>query len=392
MTQESATQQAQGLLAALPAPRIAPFLHETDGDAEKALDLYRWSHQMAADSLTVISHVEVLLRHRIDSLLAEHFDERHRHIPWFMQPATLDDRQPQDLQRITDRLVRRGKLARDQIIASTDLGFWAAFFSSGRQELWDRCLHRGFDKRVVKERKDVSTALEKLRTFRNRVAHHDSLLRTPVHEEMANLRMIADALDVSLSTWIFEGSTWEETYAGRPAVSTDTVIVPRHDAWRLYRRTAEEHELGAAFYLCRPGRSFRDVQRLGFYAQQAVQSDLPFIIGVRDNVSWTRAHAQALTDSVGDDRVEKKIGRFIAWTLDHPDDPAVAPFLQGEGMAGRYKVFVLTRDTGDSRHTTLPAPLPHRTSGRGSGFVKRQRYVSSHRLLTASSTRDLDGD
>lgn len=61
-------------------------------------------------------------------------------------------------------------------------------------------------------------------------------------------------------------------------------------------------------------------------------------------------------------------------------------------VQGRYKVFVLTRDRGDWRHRMLKAPIPHRTSGRGSGFVKRQRYVSSHRLFTASSTADLDGD
>lgn len=403
MTQETATPQAGDLLAALPAPRLRPFLRETDDDADKALELYRWSHQMAADSLTVISHVEVLLRHRIDSLLAEHFDEHHRQIPWFMQPSTLDERQNENLQKITDRHVNRRTLARDQIIAATDLGFWTAFLSPSRQGLWDRCLHRGFDKRVVKERKDVSTALEKLRNFRNRVAHHDSLLKTPVHEEMANLRKIADALDASLASWIFEGSTWQETYADRPSVSTDTVIVPGTAAWPLYLRTVEESALGAGFYLCRPGRSFRDVKHLGFYTEQAVQPDLPHIIDVWDNVPWTRSHAKSLADSpdkdrVGNadspdkDRVGKKVGRFISWTLDHQDDPVVAPFLQGDGMEGRYKVFVLTRERGDWRHRMLKAPIPHRTSGRGSGFVKRQRYVSSHRLFTASSTADLDGD
>lgn len=388
---------ATALVSAWPAPRMAPFLREASHDAERSLELYRWNHQMAADCLTVVSHVEVLLRHRTDTLLSSYFDEPVRGIPWFMQPGALNARQQEDLQKVQKRLVANGKLSRDQIIAGTDIGFWNGFFSSSRQELWNKALHGGFDKRMVKTRADVSSALEKARTFRNRLAHHDSLLRVSVHEEVHNLLWLARAMDARLAAWISDGSAWKDTYSARPTVQTDTVIVAARHAWPLYQASVDVEELGAGFYVCRPGRAFRDVQRLGFYADQAIQADVPGITSIHDNVPWTLAHADAVLGDDAADRGMKKVARFIRWSFAGgrrfnlvPDrevstDDAAEP-------SGRYKVFVLTRPGNDPRHLTLDRPLAHSTTGRGSAFTQRQRYVPSHRLAVAASTRDLDDD
>ncbi|UJW34335.1 hypothetical protein L3Q67_11525 [Saccharothrix sp. AJ9571] len=55
---------------------------------------------------------------------------------------------------------------------------------------------------------------------------------------------------------------------------------------------------------------------------------------------------------------------------------------------GRYQVFLLTAP-GHPDHRSLQKALPHHATGRGSGFVQKQRYVSLHSLETAVDTTDL---
>ncbi|KFC49512.1 hypothetical protein GY12_27400 [Micrococcus luteus] len=74
---------------ALPSQRLAAYVKRADGDVELAMDYYRWSHALASECWTLISHFEVLLRHRIDTVLADHLRETDRHIPWFLQMGDL---------------------------------------------------------------------------------------------------------------------------------------------------------------------------------------------------------------------------------------------------------------------------------------------------------------
>ena len=54
----------------------------------------------------------------------------------------------------------------------------------------------------------------------------------------------------------------------------------------------------------------------------------------------------------------------------------------------RYQVFLLTR-AGHPTHTTLPAPIPNRATGRGSAYVQGHRYTSVHSLQVSNTTEDL---
>jgi len=374
-----------------------------DGDVTVALERYRWSHSMAAELWTVIGHFEVLLRHRIDELLREYYREDERGIPWFLQPGVLSEKGRDSITTVVERLHGEKKLSRDQIIAGLSFGFWKGFFGADASELWKHCLHKAvrYDKANYPTRQKVVSDLESIRKLRNRVAHHDSLANVPLAEEVHRILRLAAAIDPEAEAWISQNSKWRDVASERPDLDNNAVVVAARIAWDIYQATAAEDSLGAAFYVCQPGRFFRDVEYLGFYEDRKIHQPFPQIIAIRDDVAWNQENADRLKQS--EDRTDGKIGRFIEWAL---GPGAHFPWttrnvdVSGGGSESvtapsenaRFKVFVLTTPR-DRRTRNLNAPLTNSRTGKGSAFTQRQRYVSLEKIQVADSIEDvLDAD
>jgi hypothetical protein len=154
-------------------------------------------------------------------------------------------------------------------------------------------------------------------------------------------------------------------YRGRPVAPVDTVVVPARDAWPLYQEVAA--------YVCQPGRTFRPVERIAFYADGEIKADVPKILQRWDQVEWSTHEAARLAHGDAGDR---RLSEIILST-----------FPQGRTI-GRAQVFDLTRP-GHPDHKALPHPVRHHGRGRGSAFVQRQRYTSMADLARAASTADL---
>jgi hypothetical protein len=358
---------------ALSEPRMAPYLTITSSQ-HHALQLYAWNAKTASSAFEMVGHLEVLLRNAIDECLREHFREAERGIPWFFLPLAGGEHVSKALSDVRSRLqeqerssARHGirqstRDSRHQIVAGMSFGFWSGMLGPKYEELWRACIHRAFPHSSGK-RSDVSAALERVRKFRNRLAHHDSMLNVDVPFEVRHILQVARYIDAEAAAWIEECTAVMSTYAKRPGVTPeDTVVVAAREAWPLY-------EGGCHAYVCQPGRAFRDVSRLAFYDDREVKQHVPKIRHRRDNVEWTEEEAQRLDSG---DRLDRKVAAVIRHSL-------------ALGWAGRSQVFLLT-GPGDPDHRELGSPLGHQ--GR-SAFTRRQRYVSLHRLETAKTTADL---
>lgn len=124
--------------------------------------------------------------------------------------------------------------------------------------------------------------------------------------------------------------------------------------------------------------NFRPATYIAFYADKEIKPEVPKILHHRLDVEWTPTEGHRLAGLTGDShRMERKIGAAIATsqTLGWP--------------AGRFQVFILS-SAGHPGHITLKnGPIPHTATGRGSAFVQRHRYVSHHRIETATNTTAL---
>ncbi|CAM3667225.1 hypothetical protein KIPE111705_19655 [Kibdelosporangium persicum] len=409
---------------------MAPYLRAAAGEKQAALELYEWSARTSAAAFEIVGHLEVLLRNALDHCLRLHSREEQCGIPWFLLPTPGGDHVAEAVAVVREWLGRvsmspfdeslprpeagvgsvgwflaslrerreywlslgvsavapgaasgptiangalihglraQGKESRHQIIAGLSFGFWSGLLGPKYEELWRDCLHKAFPYSSGK-RKQVSVAVERVRRFRNRLAHHDSTINVDMPFEVRQVVELAAFIDTNAAKWIGRCSDVMAVYAQRPVRVDDTVVVPAKRVWPLYEECRA--------FICQAGRAFQPVERVAFYADREIKPDVPAVLHRRDNIEWTLEEAARLLEST--DRFDRKIANVIRQTADTWTD-------------GRYQVFLLSRP-GDPAHRQLSGALPHAGTGRGSAFVQRQRYVSLHALETAVTTADLQPD
>ena len=354
----------ESIITSFSTPRMIPFLTASQGNREKALELYAWNAQMAGAALEQISHLEVLLRNAIDVQLSDWAQESARGIPWFLLPP-YNKVQSEAIDTVRQRLRPLGRETRDQIIAGLSFGYWTGWVGVKHDELWKQSLRFAFPYGSG-QRKEVSALVEQVRKFRNRIAHHDSLLNIDIGFEMSAVFRLAEIISQDAAQWMRDVDRTRLVGSGKPVSLSDTVVVAASEAWPFY---LESHA-----YICQPGRYFQNVKYLAFYADQEIKAHVAKIKNRYDNVVWNEREAQRLQDS--DKREERHLGKVMQ-----------------EGLAagwihGKYQVFLLTRP-GEPTHVQLERPLVNTRRGKGSAFTQRQRYTSVHQLRHAEDIREL---
>ncbi|MFY9262277.1 MAG: hypothetical protein WBH82_07660 [Arcanobacterium sp.] len=319
---------------------------------------------MAGAALEQLSHLEVLLRNAIDNQLASYCQEETVKIPWFLLEPYYSA-QSQIIKEVRDRLRKTGDDSRDQIVAGVSFGFWTGWFGPKYEELWRKSLRLAFPNGSGL-RKEISVLVEQLRKFRNRIAHHDSLLNIDIGFEMNSVFKLAEIINPDAATWMRSIDRTREVAIAKPVDTIDTVIVPAANAWGFYQR----HRA----YVCQPGRYFQKVQSIAFYSDRRIQPVIPQIKNRYDNVRCNLAEARRLQASSSRD--ERKLGQAIQAVLDEGWD------------TGTYQFFILS-GPDDPASVALKNELTNTRTGRSSAFVRKQRYTSIHQLHHAQDIWDL---
>lgn len=357
----------------LPAPRFAPYKHEASNNLSDANDLYVWHGEMSASCMELLSHFEVILRHSIDSTLANHFREHDRNIPWFLMNTKLAKEISDKISEARADAARYNFESRDHIVSRLMFGFWTNMLARKYDELWQKTLHNAFPN-ARRPRSEVMSNIEGVRLFRNRVAHHDSLLGVNIPFEVDRIFLICGWISSDAEAWIRSVSRCHSTYSKRPVSPANTVIVPAKIAWKTYQKTSA--------YVCQPGRYFRDVSRMGFYSEKKIQTSIPEILDRRDRIPWTENEAQRLEKTGNPD--DRKVAEVIRETRKLTN-------LNGEPLyaAGSYQVFILSNSSDIARTKTMNKPIRHTKTGKGSAYVRKHRYCSIGSILHASTTDDI---
>lgn len=175
-------------------PRFATYLKAAGGDRFRGRDLYDWNATLSAAFLHDFAHLEVGLRNAYNTVLQGAVIPGEHH---WTQPGSLLRLFPLQLRRdartgnrrdtnaITRRKVEEavakvrpasGALPLPgKVVAELTFGFWT-YLTSDRLEkqVWVPYLHTAYP--AGTNRHDIRDALEELRSFRNRVAHHENIL------------------------------------------------------------------------------------------------------------------------------------------------------------------------------------------------------------------------
>ena len=80
---------------------------------------------------------------------------------------------------------------------------WAGLFGRRYEELWRHRLRAAFPHAAL-TRKDLSSRMRLIQRFRNRVAHHDSLLDQDAQSRLEDMLTIAGWIDSAAQAWLTE--------------------------------------------------------------------------------------------------------------------------------------------------------------------------------------------
>lgn len=115
---------------------------------------------------------------------------------------------------------------------------------------------------------------------------------------------------------------------------------------------------------------------MGFYSDGALQREVPKILERIDPVPWTpeEIERRRRSGSSRDKRIADviKASRGLGWT------------------DNEYQLFLLTQQGERGSRDGHSSELANQRTGRGSAWVRRQRYVAVAALRSAESLGDLD--
>ena len=219
----------------LSLPRWRVYLTAADGDHNLALELYEWNASVAASLHRDLAHVEIALRNAYDRVLCAGQLPGEPH--WVFNPHHWFPRDPQ--RAANGRWIDRNETPRTQItnalhqvrgsrrspnrtdpapgkvLAELPMGFWR-YLSSRRHHdrLWIPYLHTAFPRGT--SRLDVDRPVGRLHELRNRVAHHEPLLRTHLAARYRDALSIAELISSELAAHLKTTSSVPELLTERP--------------------------------------------------------------------------------------------------------------------------------------------------------------------------------
>ncbi|MCY4194177.1 MAG: Abi family protein [bacterium] len=196
--------------------RFNTYLKQSSGAHELAIQLYTWNIALGGALHGPIQALEVTLRNAIHNALAS----RHGEF-WFHNPNLLKGNQRNNVHRVKNKLKTQNKQdTSGQLVAELSFGFWVALFAKRYDDLlWRTDLHHIFPSQV--NRQELYEQLDRLRTLRNRITHHEPILQRDLQTDYEKLLWILEMLSPEVASWTSHHSRVLEV------IDTDPVKIAR---------------------------------------------------------------------------------------------------------------------------------------------------------------------
>jgi hypothetical protein len=204
------------LIQHLSSERLTTYLHVAGGDGDAGLRRYELNQQLSESLYVPLQNLEVGLRNGLHAVFSAHHGET-----WFDGPFPFKAWQAKAVRDA--KAQRRNQRKPDcpgGIIAELHFGFWTTLFDPEfDQPIW----HKGYLKQVFRypppdapglNRQMFSGILNEIRRLRNRVFHHEPILKlSRVHATHLSLCHLLGMLGPDLLAWNQGNDRFPVTYA-----------------------------------------------------------------------------------------------------------------------------------------------------------------------------------
>lgn len=176
----------------LSSDRLETYLSLASFNHKEALILYKSNILKSHRFYTILHILEVCLRNKIDSCLSKNFGER-----WFdITSIPFTSVQNHSIMEV-NKFEKRG-----QVIASLSFGFWTAFFGKTFEELWRKELRTIFNTSDALKRGYIADKLKNIRILRNRIAHHECILKMELNSLEESAFQLIQWLSPTAYEWL----------------------------------------------------------------------------------------------------------------------------------------------------------------------------------------------
>ena len=214
------------LIAAFSPERMGTYHEAVSGDHDKAALLYVWNAKVGAAFYGPLQAVEVTLRNAMHRELSRCYGPL-----WYDDPrAGLDWRCSSEVKTRLTKLGHRAGPSR--LVAALPFGFWVSLLGAGgrlgregrhkanyEMTLWRPALRLAFPHVTPLTRKAAHAPLDRLRTLRNRIAHHEPIFPRRLADDYQSILEVAGWMSPAVRAWI-------ERHSRLPALLEDPKYGP----------------------------------------------------------------------------------------------------------------------------------------------------------------------
>lgn len=138
---------------------------------------------------------------------------------WLEDPAILNDAARKRVRETIGRIMRERKTpTRGRVVAGLSFGFWRALFDKRYTGLWVSHLHHAFPAGSG-DRSEVARLMSNLVPFRNRLAHHETIIGRPIGRHYEEMLELGGLIDPAARDWIDSISRVNAVLGDRPSGS-----------------------------------------------------------------------------------------------------------------------------------------------------------------------------
>lgn len=191
--------------------RLQRYLDAAGSDRETAYSLYAHNTAVSEALYSPLQMFEVALRNRFHAVLSSEFGD-----DWFDQHGIVKN--VFQLRQISDakiQLVKDKKpIEPGRIVASLSFGFWTTCLGRRYEDLWRKALHKAFKHHAQKglKRSKLNAPFAKVRLLRNRIAHHEPILKFNLPDRHDTLIRMTHWLSPTAAEWARRHSRFYEVY------------------------------------------------------------------------------------------------------------------------------------------------------------------------------------
>ena len=212
----------EALETSLSPERMATYVQASGGDRERALRLYTWNTAVSAAFYGPLQGLEVALRNAMHVQLTGAYGPT-----WYDNPDCGFDAGTLDRIDGAKRSLQKGGYAIDppHLVAELSFGFWVSLLGKGGRgrapdtrkknydmTMWRKALYKAFPHARL-SRAQAHQPLDYLRTFRNRIAHHEPIFNRHLQADFDSILNVSGWICPKTADWIRHHSRVENLLA-----------------------------------------------------------------------------------------------------------------------------------------------------------------------------------